>query len=115
MGHPPGAIQEFRPTFFAAVPKIWDILKKGVEATIGASPVKSWLFNVAYAARCNAIATGRDTPLFNKILFGKLRDMLGGRMGMSVTGGGPCSSDVQSFIRTAFMMPLVQGYALTET
>ena len=27
----PGGIQAFRPTFMAAVPKIWDILKKGVE------------------------------------------------------------------------------------
>ena len=25
---PPGAIQEFRPTFMAGVPKVWDILKK---------------------------------------------------------------------------------------
>ena len=28
----PGGIQCFRPTFMVAVPKIWDILKKGVEA-----------------------------------------------------------------------------------
>lgn len=113
--YPPGGIQEFKPTFFAAVPKIWDILKKGVEANIGGSAVKSWLFNVAFAARSHAVVQGRDTPLFNAILFSKLRAMLGGRMRLAVTGGGPCNSEVQSFIRTAFMMPLVQGYALTET
>lgn len=33
--YPPGAIQEFRPTAMAAVPKIWDILKKGVEEVLG--------------------------------------------------------------------------------
>jgi hypothetical protein len=32
---PPGGIQEFAPTAMAAVPKIWDILKKGVEDAIG--------------------------------------------------------------------------------
>ena len=32
---PPGGIQEFGPTVMAAVPKIWDILKKGVEDNVG--------------------------------------------------------------------------------
>ena len=32
---PPGGIQEFAPTVMAAVPKIWDILKKGAEDAVG--------------------------------------------------------------------------------
>ena len=32
---PPGGIQEFAPSLMAAVPKIWDILKKGIEDAIG--------------------------------------------------------------------------------
>ena len=114
--YPPGAIQEFRPTFFVAVPKIWDIFKKGVEDTIGKkSPVVRYLFSLAFAARAWAISQGRDTPLFNAVVFKSLTKMVGGRMRAGASGGGPISSEVQTFIRTAFCMPLVQGYALTET
>lgn len=36
-------------------------------------------------------------------------------MKMGITGGGPISPDVHNFVRTVFGMPLLQGYALTET
>mmetsp|Transcript_46528 Transcript_46528/g.149452 ORF Transcript_46528/g.149452 Transcript_46528/m.149452 type:complete len:782 (-) Transcript_46528:279-2624(-) len=114
--YPPGAIQEFRPTLMAAVPKIWDILKKGVEEVVGkGSPLKKMLFQIAYSGRFWAVSQGRESPLFKKLIFSKLKDMLGGRLKVGLTGGGPISADVQNFISTAFAMPLLQGYALTET
>merc|ERR1740121_780767 len=112
----PGAIQEFKPTVMAAVPKIWDILKKGVEEVVGkGSPVAQFLFQAAYSARYFATMQGRESPLFKAVVFKKLVNMLGGRLKGGITGGGPISADVQGFIRTAFCMPLLQGYALTET
>lgn len=114
--YPPGGIQEFRPSCMAAVPKIWDILMKGVVDVVGkGSPVTKFLFQVAYSGRHFATMQGRESPLFKAIVFRKLSNMLGGRMKAGVTGGGPISADVHGFIRTAFAMPLLQGYALTET
>lgn len=114
--YPPGAIQEFRPTIMAGVPKIWDILKKGVEDTVGkSSPMKQFLFKVAFMGRYWAVNQGRDVPLLKCLVLGKLANMLGGRLKMGLSGGGPISGEVQTFIRTAFCMPLLQGYALTET
>mmetsp|Transcript_8477 Transcript_8477/g.18471 ORF Transcript_8477/g.18471 Transcript_8477/m.18471 type:complete len:779 (-) Transcript_8477:149-2485(-) len=114
--YPPGAIQEFRPSVMAGVPKIWDILKKGVEEVVGkGSPVKKFLFQVAFTGRYWALKQGRESPLFKLLIFKKLSNMLGGQLLCGITGGGPISSDVQTFIRVAFAMPLVQGYALTET
>jgi len=114
--YPPGAIQEFAPTVMAAVPKIWDILKKGVEEVVGkGSATKRFLFQVAYTARYFAAAQNRESPLFKAVVFSKLQEMLGGNLAVGLTGGGPISADVQGFIRTAFCLPLLQGYALTET
>lgn len=114
--YPPGAIQEFRPTAMAAVPKIWDILKKGVEEVLGqASGASRWFFQMAYAARVAALSQGREAPLFRALVFRKLKVMMGGRLKVGISGGGPISADVQTFIRTAFCIPFVQGYALTET
>eukprot|EP00854_Cymbomonas_tetramitiformis_P005120 gene5120-6229_t len=114
--YPPGGIQEFRPSTMMAVPKIWDILKKGVEDGVDAGgPVKRFLFQVAFSGRAKALAAGRDSPLFKALVFGKLKAMMGGRMRITLSGGGAISSEVQTFIRTAFCMPLIQGYGLTET
>jgi long-subunit acyl-CoA synthetase (AMP-forming) len=49
------------------------------------------------------------------LIFKKVGAMLGGRMKLGVTGGGPVSADVQNFVRTAMHFNLVQGYGLTET
>jgi long-chain acyl-CoA synthetase len=113
--YPPGGIQEFAPTFMAAVPKIWDILKKGVESVVGkGSPVVKTLFVAAFAARSLALKQGRSAPLLSKI-FAKTYKMLGGRLKLCVSGGGPLSAEIQNFIRVAFNVNLVQGYGLTET
>ena len=49
------------------------------------------------------------------ILFKTTYKILGGRLKLAITGGGPISPDVQNFIRVVFKTNLVQGYALTET
>jgi len=113
--HPPGGIQEFAPTLMAAVPKIWDILKKGVEATIGGkSGVVQALFLAAFAGRSAAIQQGRTSYLCD-LIFKKTYQMLGGRLKLCISGGGPISADVQNFIRVVFRTNLIQGYGLTET
>lgn len=112
--YPPGALQEFRPTLLAGVPKIWDIFKKAVEQKVGHSALMRFALDVAYPARALALSQGRETPLF-KLLFKKIASVVGGRLKLGLTGGGPCSSDVQTFVRTCFAIPFIQGYALTET
>lgn len=54
--YPPGAIQEFRPSMMPAVPKVWDILKKGVEDQISkGSPLIKLLFQTAFSSRAAAL------------------------------------------------------------
>jgi len=114
--YPTGALEAFAPTIMAGVPKIWDVIKKGVEAKVNASsPVKKFLVQTAFEARTFAINHGYDTPLFNKLVFSKFGKVVGGRLRLALSGGGPCNAEVQVFIRTCFGCPLVQGYGLTET
>jgi len=114
--YPIGALEQFSPTLMAAVPKIWDVIKKGVEAKIAASsPVAKFLVETAFQWRGFAISHGFDTPLFKALVFNKFSKVVGGKLTKAVSGGGPLNSEVQDFIRTCFGCDMVQGYGLTET
>mmetsp|Transcript_36235 Transcript_36235/g.53133 ORF Transcript_36235/g.53133 Transcript_36235/m.53133 type:complete len:358 (+) Transcript_36235:3-1076(+) len=98
------------------VPKIWDSIKKGVQAKVSAgSPVKQFLVKTAIEARMFAIAHGYDTPLFNKLVFSKFNKAVGGKLNKAISGGGPLNSEVQGFVRTVLGCCIFQGYGLTET
>ena len=109
--YPLGALDQYKPTLMVAVPKIWDTIKKGIEAKVHASsPVAEFLVNTAFQARGFALKHGYDTPLFKALVFKKFSQAVGGRLRLAVSGGGPLSSDVQDFCRTAFGCALSQGY-----
>ena len=114
--YPQGALEVFSPTLMVAVPKIWDSVKKGVEAKIAAaSPVSQFLVKTAFQARDFALKHGYDTPLFKVLVFKKFAAALGGKMRVALSGGGALNKEVQDFTRTCFGMTIVQGYGLTET
>jgi len=114
--YPIGALEAFSPTLMAGVPKIWDVIKKGAQAKIAAgSPITKLIAETAFEARAFALNHGYDTPLFNALVFKKFAALVGGKLRYALSGGGPLHSEIQTFIRAAFGIPLVQGYGLTET
>jgi long-chain acyl-CoA synthetase len=114
--YPVGALEAYSPTIMAGVPKIWDVIKKGVQAKVAAgSPVAKLLVDTAFAWRSFAISHGFDTPLFKALVFKKFATVVGGKLRLAISGGGPLNTEVQLFVRTAFGCPLFQGYGLTET
>jgi long-chain acyl-CoA synthetase len=52
-------------------------------------------------------------PLLDRIIAKPIRDALGGRLRVAVSGGAPLSAEVASFL-LAMGVPLVEGYGLTE-
>jgi len=53
--------------------------------------------------------------LYCRIIFKKVRQLLGGRIRMMLSGGAPLSADTQRFMNICFCCPVGQGYGLTET
>ena len=91
-------------------------MQKGVQAKVAlSSPVAQFLVNTAFEARAFAIEHGYDTPLFKALVFKKFSKVVGGRLRLALSGGGPLNNEVQVFVRTCFGCPLFQGYGLTET
>ena len=123
----PSAIREFKPNVMLSVPTLAKSFKKNIEATIKKSgPFVEKLYNFALK---NAIAYNKEgynkgtefvdvfrkplMVLFDKIIFKKVREGLGGQMKFFVGGGALLDIDLQRYYY-AIGIPMYQGYGLSE-
>jgi len=104
------------PHFLVGVPGIYDRIKSALQHKINASSSFSQtIFRYAFETRKAALAQGKDTPIFNLLIFNKMRDAIGGRVRFIVSGGAPLSKECGEFLKVCFGVPVIQGYGLTET
>uniref|UniRef100_A0A8C2J3E8 long-chain-fatty-acid--CoA ligase n=1 Tax=Cyprinus carpio TaxID=7962 RepID=A0A8C2J3E8_CYPCA len=126
-----GDISVLRPTLMAAVPvrlnlslsvslwafgEIMDRIYKNVMLKVEEMSVfQRTLFLLAYNYKMEQLAMGYSTPLCDKLVFQKVRALLGGRLRVLLSGGAPLSAVTQRFMNICFCCPVGQGYGLTET
>jgi long-chain acyl-CoA synthetase len=111
-----GDLEDLRPTIFVGVPAIHDRIKAGIESKIqNSGSVQKKIFQLAYNSKKHALLQGKDTPIWNLIIFNKFKAALGGRVRFLVSGGAPLSGQCCEFMSICFGVPVLQGYGLTET
>ncbi|PYY43137.1 long-chain fatty acid--CoA ligase [Curtobacterium sp. MCPF17_046] len=129
VGHEPDtkdllrAVSTFKPTFLLAVPRVFEKIYNSSEqkADLGG---KGRVFRAAAAtavAHSEAVAAGRVPlgltlrfRLFDKLVYAKLRDALGGRVRYAISGSAPLSPRLSHFFRSIGVV-ILEGYGLTET
>lgn len=110
-----------KPTVFAAVPRIWEVLHDGIHQQAGK------LTGVAGFLLRNALLTSRSVggrranmlhrlahALFEPLVLRKVRTRFGGRLRLCVSGGGALPRHVDETL-LGMGMPILNGYGLTET
>ena len=129
VGHEPDtkdlmrAVSTFQPTFLLAVPRVFEKIYNSAEqkADLGG---KGRIFRAAAdtaVAHSEALAAGRvpfllglKFKLFDRLVYAKLRDALGGRVEYAVSGSAPLSPRLSHFFRSIGVL-ILEGYGLTET
>lgn len=113
-------IGELKPTIFCAVPRVLDRVYSGLTQKISSGGfLKKTLFNFAYSYKLNnmkkGITHGEASPLLDKIVFDKIKQGLGGRVRLILSGAAPLSAHVEGYLRVVTCAHVLQGYGLTET
>ncbi|CAN8019594.1 unnamed protein product [Ixodes persulcatus] len=111
-----GDASVLRPTLMIAVPLLLNRIQKAVEQNLASTGAfKQNLFAFALPYKSYWRNKGYTTPLLNRIVFKKTRNILGGRLRVIVCGSAPLSRYTQEFLTNCLCCPIVQGYGLTET
>jgi long-chain acyl-CoA synthetase len=122
----PEAIQQVKPTILPAVPRVYEKVHANVIGEIErAGGVKRalGLWALGVGARASRLRrTGGSLPpllrvqerIADRLVFAKVRERLGGRLRLGVSGAAPLGIDVLEFFHSLNML-VIEGYGLTET
>jgi long-chain acyl-CoA synthetase len=122
----PEALARTRPTILPAVPRVYEKVHANtlgeIERSSGAKrAIGRWALGVG--ARAGRLRReGRRVPpvlqlqqkLADRLVFSKVRERLGGRLRLGVSGAAPLGIDVLEFFHSLNML-VIEGYGLTET
>jgi long-chain acyl-CoA synthetase len=113
----------FRPTFVLAVPRVFEKIYNSAEATATAGG-RARIFHAAVdtaVAWSRALDSGGPGvalrlrhALFDRLVYQRLRDRLGGRITYAVSGGAPLGTRLGHFFR-GIGVTILEGWGLTET
>jgi long-chain acyl-CoA synthetase len=121
----PTEIRTIRPTFFLAPPRVWERVYSTISTEIRKRPAalrKLFYLGLGAGARANALRlAGQPIPawlrtsirFFDRAVFRKIRERLGGRIRIAASGAAPLGKELAEFY-AAIGMPLIEGYGLTE-
>jgi long-chain acyl-CoA synthetase len=122
----PEALAAVRPTVLPAVPRVYEKIHANALGEIeraGGLRTRIGLWALGVGARTSRAGregvpvTGvlaQQRRLADRLVFTKVRERLGGRLRVGVSGAAPLSTDVMEFFH-GLGVPVIEGYGLTET
>jgi long-chain acyl-CoA synthetase len=134
LGHTPSIkdlvpdLGAFQPTFILAVPRVFEKVFNTAQQQASQSPVKTRIFKaaadtaIAYSQALDAGARGEGGPgagltfrhrLYDRLVYGKLRHAVGGRVQFAVSGGAALGERLGHFFR-GVGITILEGYGMTE-
>uniref|UniRef100_A0AAQ4QED7 Long-chain-fatty-acid--CoA ligase n=1 Tax=Gasterosteus aculeatus aculeatus TaxID=481459 RepID=A0AAQ4QED7_GASAC len=111
----PDDMKTLKPTIFPVVPRllnrVYDKVQSGAQ-----SPFKKWLLNLAVERKFAEVKAGiiRNNSVWDKLIFNKVQESLGGRVRVMVTGAAPISPAVLNFLRASLGCQIFEAYGQTE-
>ena len=122
----PEALAGLHPTVLPAVPRVYEKIHANTLSEIERSKnakraIGRWALGVGSRAS-RLRRAGQPVPMMlslqeriaDRLVFSKVRERLGGRMRLGISGAAPLGIDVLEFFHSLGML-VIEGYGLTET
>ncbi|XP_008560357.1 long-chain-fatty-acid--CoA ligase 5 isoform X1 [Microplitis demolitor] len=112
----PEDMKALRPTVMPAVPRLLNRLYDKVQAELQSSFFKRMIFNMGISSKEAEIKKCiiRSNSFWDKLVFKKIQEQMGGRLRLIVVGSAPLAGNVLTFARCALGCLIVEGYGQTE-
>ncbi|KAJ8921044.1 hypothetical protein NQ315_015840 [Exocentrus adspersus] len=111
-----GDASVLHPTCMTSVPLILDRISKSVQEKVSkGSGLKKVIFKFAYDYKTKWVRRGYSTPLIDKVVFGAVKHIMGGKIRLIISGGAPLSPETHEMINNCLCGTVIPGYGLTET
>jgi long-chain acyl-CoA synthetase len=117
----PQALLEVKPTFFVAVPRVYEKIHFQTEQKAQSFPNSTfykWALAVGKETRAQILAgekpASREWKLADRLVFSKIRAGLGGRIETFISGGAPLGRELAEWYADVGIR-IHEGYGLTET
>lgn len=104
----PEALARVKPTILPAVPRVYEKIHANVLGEIERSS------GLKRAIGRWALRVGAKNPIADALVFKKVRERLGGRLRLGISGAAPLGVDVMQFFNSLGLL-VIEGYGLTET
>jgi long-chain acyl-CoA synthetase len=94
--------------------KFYDAIQGSLKSQTG---LKAKLIEKACRVKLENLYNGTKYThsLYDTLVFKKIKQVLGGRVRLSVTASAPISPEVLAFLKIAFCCPILEAYGQTET
>jgi long-chain acyl-CoA synthetase len=121
----PGELRSVRPTLFIAPPRVWERMYASITTEIrkkSAAVRKLFYGGLGVGAAVNQARQQGRSPapwqlaslkFFDKVVFSKIRERLGGRLRVPCSGSAPLGKSLADFY-ASIGLPLIEAYGLTE-
>jgi long-chain acyl-CoA synthetase len=111
-------LAELKPTIMVSVPRLYnrfyDVIMGKVNAATG---MKKKLLNRAFRVKLKNLRKNGclKHKFYDKIVFKKMRMVMGGKMKLLISGAAPIAADVLETLKICFSCPISEGFGQTET
>jgi long-chain acyl-CoA synthetase len=117
----PTTLLEVRPSVFVAVPRVYEKIHTQAELKakdFAKNIVFRWALTVGREHEAQVllgeVPTSRSWKLANKLVYSKIREGIGGRVQMFISGGAPLGRELAQWYASVGIR-IHEGYGLTET
>uniref|UniRef100_A0A1I7UR56 long-chain-fatty-acid--CoA ligase n=1 Tax=Caenorhabditis tropicalis TaxID=1561998 RepID=A0A1I7UR56_9PELO len=110
-------IKTLKPTVFPVVPRLLNRLYDAITSKVQQQGFMAKLvYNFAFARKLSQVRAGKQgrTSIWDRLVFRKIQEQIGGKVDLMVTGSAPISSTVLETCRVTLGATIVEGYGQTE-